>query len=115
MGLAVLNLGMGIAYGAQLQPVAQQSFVVVVTGVLLWTLWKGFPMRWYLFAWLILMSMGFFFQGGQRMIFEGQDGGASVYISILGGLSLIGGAIFLGGNEEIALYLQHLMDKRKKA
>jgi hypothetical protein len=105
--LAMLNVGMGILYDNYLLTVLQQLLVVGITATLGGLLWKGKALRWYFFAWLILAALGFFFQGGQRMIFQVEDGGLAVYVSVLGGLGLIGLAIFLGGSDEIGLYLDN--------
>ena len=108
--LALLNVALGFVYDNYFVATLQQVLVLGVTALLSVLLFKGRPLRWYFFAWLILMALGFFFQGGQRMIYEKQDGGLAVYVSVLGGLGLIGSAIYLAGSAEIGLFL----DSRRK-
>lgn len=107
--LALMNVGMGIVYDQYVVTILQQAFVLGVTATFSVLLLRGKGgLRWYFFAWLLLMAFGFFFQGGQRMIFQTTDGGLSVYVSVLGGLGLIGLAVFLGGGTEISLFFKSL-------
>lgn len=107
--LALMNIGMGVIYDTYIVTILQQALVLGITATLSAFLLKGRgALRWYFFGWLLLMAFGFFFQGGQRMIFQTADGGLSVYVSVLGGLALIGLAVFLGGGTEISQYFKSL-------
>jgi hypothetical protein len=106
--LALMNVGMGILYDNNAVAVMQQTLVLTITAVFSLLLPKKPGLRWYFFAWLILMALGLFFQGGQRGIYQSQDGGLAIYLSVLGALGLIGSAIFLGGSTEINAYFDSL-------
>lgn len=114
--LALMNVGMGIIYDNYIVTVLQQTFVLGITATLSVFLLRGKAgLRWYFFGWLLLMAFGFFFQGGQRMIFQTVDGGLSVYVSVLGGLGLIALAVFLGGGTEISQFFKSLSSESDAA
>jgi drug/metabolite transporter (DMT)-like permease len=106
--LTLINIGLGLVYDNYVGTTVQQVLVLGVTAALSILLFKGRHLRWYFFAWLLLAAFGLFFQGGQRMIYQTQDGGLGVYLSVLSGLGLIGSAIYLAGSEEIGVFLESL-------
>lgn len=112
VGLPVMNIAVSFLSPISIGPMVTQSLTLLISIVFAVLIHKGRPIRWYLFAWFILSAFGMFFLGGQRMVFKGQDGGLTAMFSVMSGMILIGCAVYLGGSDEIAEYVESINPDR---